>query len=288
MAHTKTNHHMKTLQILLCLGLLATACEKEISIDLGTTSPRLVVEGNVLAGIDTVINVQTLRLTATAPYTGTAMPAPVINATVSVLEGSTIHPYTHRGSGLYQSTFVAQPGKTYTLRIAHQGDTYQASETIQTGPPIQSLGIKYFPSALGSPEGDFIVVNTTDPADDRNFYFWRLFINGTLMINPSPGNIYRALQKDEFFNGQPLTNYLPYDNFRVIKGDRAVMEQYSISEAMYNYHYALFNLTASSPVSGDVPPGNIRGNVINLSNRQRDALGFFGACSVSIKTKKVD
>jgi hypothetical protein len=30
------------------------------------------------------------------------------------------------------------------------------------------------------------------------------------------------------------------------------------------------------------------GNVINLSNRQRDALGFFGACSVSIKTKKVD
>lgn len=288
MAFTKTNHHMKIRLIFLSLVLLSMGCEKEITIDLGTTSPRLIVEGNVLAGIDTVIHVQTIRLTATAPYTGTSNPAPVTNATVSVSEGSSTHTYTHISNGLYQCTFLAQAGKAYRLRIVHQGDTYEATETIKTGPPIQSLGIKYFPSALGSPEGDFIVLNTFDPAGDRNFYFWRLFINGTLMINPSPGNIYRAIQKDDFFNGQPLTNYLPYDNFRVIKGDRAVMEQYNISEAMYNYYYAVFNLTASSPVSGDIPPGNIRGNVVNLSNRQRDALGFFGACSISIKRKRVE
>ncbi|MFN5168172.1 MAG: DUF4249 domain-containing protein [Cyclobacteriaceae bacterium] len=279
---------MKTSLTLVCLVLLLVGCEKVIDLDLPASNPRLVVEGNILVGLDTLINVQTIKLSTTAPYIGNTLPTPVVNASVSVLEGSTTYTFTHTRNGIYTSTFSAQVGKTYQLRVTHAGDTYEAAETVPGGPAIESLGIKYFPSALGSPEGDFIVINTDDPAENRNFYFWRLFINGTLMINPSPGNIYRAIQQDEFFNGQPLVNYLPYDNFRVVKGDRAVMEQLNISEPMFNYLYALFNLTAASPVSGDVPPGNIRGNVINRSNRQRDALGYFGAASVSIKTKIVE
>jgi hypothetical protein len=107
------------------------------------------------------------------------------------------------------------------------------------------------------------------------------------MINPSPGNIYRAIQKDDFFNGQPLFNYLPYDNFPVVSGDIIRMEQLNISEQMYNYYYSIFNLTASSPVSGDVPPGKILGNIVNKSNPINYALGYFGACSISIKTKRI-
>jgi hypothetical protein len=107
------------------------------------------------------------------------------------------------------------------------------------------------------------------------------------MINPSPGNIYRAIQKDEFFNGQPLLNYLPFDNFPVVSGNTTRMEQLNISEQMYNYYYSIFNLTASSPVSGDVPSGKILGNIVNKSNPNKNALGYFGACSLSIKIKNI-
>ena len=65
------------------------------------------------------------------------------------------------------------------------------------------------------------------------------------------------------------------------------MEQLNISEQMYNYYYSIFNLTASSPVSGDVPPGKILGNIVNRSNQIDYALGYFGACSISIKTKRI-
>ncbi len=173
------------------------------------------------------------------------------------------------------------------LVIIYDGDIYEPSETIKTGPVIEGLSVNYFPSALGSPEGNFITLNTIDPANERNFYLWRLFINGQLMINPSPGNIYRAIQKDEFFNGQPLLNYLPFDNFPVVSGNTTRMEQLNISEQMYNYYYSIFNLTASSPVSGDVPSGKILGNIVNKSNPNKNALGYFGACSVSIKTKNI-
>jgi hypothetical protein len=263
------------------------SCEKEIDLELKNTTPKLIVEGNILMGLDTLIQQQEIKLTRSANYTGNSIPEPISNAVVSVFDGQNTFNFSYTSNGVYKSSFVANANKTYKLSISYDGDTYEASEKMQTGAVIDSLSIKFFPSALGSPEGNFITINTVDPANEKNFYLWRLFINNKLMINPSPGNIYRAIQKDEFFNGQPLFNYLPFDNFPVISGDLTRMEQLNISEQMYNYYYSIFNLTASSPVSGDVPPGKIRGNILNLNKSDKNALGYFGACSVSIKTKKI-
>jgi hypothetical protein len=265
-----------------------TSCEKEINLELKNTSPKLVVEGNVLLGIDSVINLQEVKLSLSANYTGNTSPMPITNAVVVVNDGTNAYIYNHVGNGVYRSSFIAAINKTYKLIINYDGDEYNAYETLKAaGAGIDSLKVKYFPSALGSPDGNFITVNTTDPLNERNFYLWQLFINEQLMINPSPGNIYRAIQKDDFFNGQPLINYLPFDNFPVVTGDVARLHQLNISEQMYNYYYSIFNLTASSPVSGDVPPGNIKGNIVNLNKPDKNALGYFGACSISIKTKSM-
>ena len=279
---------IKTICLLIATATVFTSCEKEINLDLKNTSPKLVVEGNVLWGIESVINQQELKLSLSADYTGNSNPLPVTNAIVMVNDGTNTYTYNHIGNGVYRSSFIAATNKTYKLIIKYEGDEYNAYETLKAGGAvIDSLTVNYFPSALGSPEGNFITVNTIDPLNERNFYLWQLFINEQLMINPSPGNIYRAIQKDDFFNGNPLINYLPFDNFPVVTGDTARMHQLNISEQMYNYYYSIFNLTAQSPVSGDVPPGKIRGNILNLNKSDKNALGYFGACSVSIKTKRI-
>jgi hypothetical protein len=279
---------VNTIWLLVTASTVFTSCEKEINLDLKNTSPKLVVEGNVLLGIDSVINLQEVKLSLSANYTGNTSPMPITNAVVVVNDGTNAYIYNHVGNGVYRSSFIAAINKTYKLIINYDGDEYNAYESLKAaGAGIDSLKVKYFPSALGSPDGNFITVNTTDPLNERNFYLWQLFINEQLMINPSPGNIYRAIQKDDFFNGQPLINYLPFDNFPVVTGDTARMHQLNISEQMYNYYYSIFNLTASSPVSGDVPPGKIRGNILNLNKSDKNALGYFGACSVSIKTKTI-
>ena len=277
---------VNTIWLLVTASTVFTSCEKEINLDLKNTSPKLVVEGNVLLGIDSVINLQEVKLSLSANYTGNTSPMPVTNAVVVVNDGTNAYIYNHVGNGVYRSSFIAAINKTYKLIINYDGDEYNAYETLKAaGAGIDSLKVKYFPSALGSPDGNFITVNTTDPLNERNFYLWQLFINDQLMINPSPGNIYRAIQKDDFFNGQPLINYLPFDNFPVVTGDVARLHQLNISEQMYNYYYSIFNLTASSPVSGDVPPGRIKGNIVNLDKPDKNALGYFGACGISIKTK---
>ncbi|MFN7847684.1 MAG: DUF4249 domain-containing protein [Bacteroidota bacterium] len=268
--------------------IIFSACEKETNLDLKNASPKLVVEGNVLLGIDTIINQQEMKLSLSANYTGNSNPLPVTNAIVMVNDGTNTYTYNHIENGVYRSSFIAATNKTYKLIISYEGDEYNAYESLKDeGASIDSLTINYFPSALGSPEGNFITVNTSDPLNQRNFYLWQLYINNQLMINPSPGNIYRAIQKDDFFNGKPLINYLPFDNFPVATGDIVRMHQLNISEQMYNYYYSIFNLTASSPVSGDVPPGKIRGNILNLQKSDKNAVGYFGVCSVSIKTKKI-
>ena len=272
---------------LITVIIFSISCEKETNLVLKNTNPKMVVEGNILLGLDTQIQQQSIKLSLSANYTGNTSPEPITNATVSVVEGTNTYVFSHTSNGIYQSNFKAESNKTYRLIILYKGDTYEAIEKIANGPKIDSLTINYFPSALGSPEGNFITINTTDPSNERNFYLWRLYRNEQLMINSSPGNIYRAIQKDDFFNGKALLNYLPFDNFPVVHQDIARMEQLSITEQMYNYYYSIFNLTASSPVSGDVPPGNITGNIINKTNPNIKALGYFGACSVSIKIKRI-
>jgi hypothetical protein len=272
---------------LITVIIFSISCEKETNLVLKNTNPKMVVEGNILLGLDTQIQQQSIKLSLSANYTGNTSPEPITNATVSVVEGTNTYVFSHTSNGIYQSNFKAESNKSYRLIILYKGDTYEAIEKIANGPKIDSLTINYFPSALGSPEGNFITINTTDPSNERNFYLWRLYRNEQLMINSSPGNIYRAIQKDDFFNGKALLNYLPFDNFPVVHQDIARMEQLSITEQMYNYYYSIFNLTASSPVSGDVPPGNITGNIINKTNPNNKALGYFGACSVSIKIKRI-
>ena len=275
------------ISTILVVLFLFCSCEKEIALELKNTSPKLIVEGNILLGLDTLIEWQVIKLTRSANYLGASTPEPISNATVSVFDGQKTYTFSHSNNGVYKSNFIAEKNKIYKLVILYDGDIFEASEKLQSGALIDSISVKFFPSTLGSPEGNFITINTIDPLNERNFYLWRLFINNQLMINPSPGNIYRSIQKDDFFNGQPLVNYLPYDNFPVVSGDVIRMEQLNISEQMYNYYYSIFNLTASSPVSGDVPPGKILGNIVNRSNQIDYALGYFGACSISIKTKRI-
>lgn len=275
------------IAVLLSKLFLFSSCEKEIELDLKNATSKLILEGNILMGLDTLIQVQELKLTKSVNYTANSTLEPISDAKVSVSDGQNTFTFNHVGNGVYKSNFIAVAGKSYKLVIIYNEEVYEASETIKKGPLIENLSVNYFPSALGSPEGNFITVNTIDPENDRNFYLWRLYINKRLMINPSPGNIYRAIQKDDFFNGQPLFNYLPFDNFPVFSGDTTVMEQLNISEQMYNYYYSIFNITSSSPVSGDVPPGKILGNIVNKTNPNKNALGYFGACSVSIKIRNL-
>ena len=130
---------------LITVIIFSISCEKETNLVLKNTNPKMVVEGNILLGLDTQIQQQSIKLSLSANYTGNTSPEPITNATVSVVEGTSTYVFSHTSNGIYQSNFKAESNKTYRLIILYKGDTYEAIEKIANGPKIDSLTINYFP-----------------------------------------------------------------------------------------------------------------------------------------------
>ena len=106
---------IKTICLLVTSAAIFTSCEKEINLDVKNITPKIVVEGNILWGIDTVIKHQELKLSLSANYTGNSNPLPVTNAIVMVNDGTNTYTYNHSGNGLYANSFIEANNKTYKL-----------------------------------------------------------------------------------------------------------------------------------------------------------------------------
>jgi len=89
----KTFYILRLLIVLICFN----SCEKVINLDLKNNTPKLVVEGNILLGLDTLIERQEIKLSSSAKYTGNVFPVPVTNATVKVKEGANTYDFSHVG-----------------------------------------------------------------------------------------------------------------------------------------------------------------------------------------------
>jgi len=161
----KTFYILRLLIVLICFN----SCEKVINLDLKNNTPKLVVEGNILLGLDTLIERQEIKLSSSAKYTGNVFPVPVTNATVKVKEGANTYDFSHVGNGIYRSNFTGQINRVYQLIITYDGDTYEGIETLKNGPKLDSLSIVYQDGAFGDDGGDFVAINTKDPADQKNF-----------------------------------------------------------------------------------------------------------------------
>src|SRR5688572_4778078 len=124
---------MNLLQKMLIIsaGLFFTGCEKEITVDLKTASPRLVIDASIDWIKNTGGNEQKIVLSTTTGYYSSRFPG-VSGALITVTNPSnTIFQFQEiPGTGQYVcSNFLPVIGQTYNLKIDLNGETYTASET---------------------------------------------------------------------------------------------------------------------------------------------------------------
>jgi hypothetical protein len=60
-----------------------------------------------------------------------------------------------------------------------------------------------------------------------------------------------------------------------------VIRQFGISRGMFNYFTPMGEQTSNDGSPFSVPPSSVRGNVRNLTNPTRPALGYFFAAEVA-------
>lgn len=252
---------------LFLFSISIISCEKVVDIDVPTTQPRLVVDASIQWQKGTTGNEQKVILTTTTSYFSNTIP--VVNGAVVFItneDNMTFDFIENSNSGEYIcSNFIPEIGKTYVLTVVYNGQSYTASETLTAVPQITSVEQRNDLGFTGNEIG--VKIKFQDNANENNQYLFR--------FNTSISSIPEYTVLDDVFS-QGNEMFALYSDKQLETGETINFTLLGISRQYYNYMNILINVAGGdggSPFS--TPPANIRGNIINQSNSEKHASGYF-------------
>jgi hypothetical protein len=251
--------------------LVFSGCQKIINVDLNEAAPRIVIEG--------LITDRAGPYTITISKSGSYFNQPVLEyvsgAKVILTDSNNaIDSLKEVSSGVYVTSKTRGfSGRTYSLKVISGDQEYNGSSTILNHVDIDSLTLvkdltQHFDFG-GNPQHDSHVdihCFFRDPIE-KNYYRIKVFRNDSINTEN-----YRLFD-DQYTDGEETD--LRVSNAEA--GNIYRIELQSLDQSTYGYYRTLEDLLHTNPVFGSTPanPNN------NLSN---GALGYFGACAVSIRT----
>lgn len=250
------------------------SCEEVVNVDLDTASPRLVVDAAINWQKETDGSFQKIILSTTTDFYGNLVPK-VSNAKVSIKNsenGSWIFLEGPNPGEYLCDDFTPIIGEAYTLTIVYKGDTFTATETMQSVTAIDEIKPKNDGGFSGKDYG--IEVYFKDPIAE-NFYMVKFMPE----IYKSPR--FRVIG-DKFTNGNQKS--WRFSDADLKQGTRIDITHYGISEAYYNYMNKIISIASSSAGGSpfQTPPATVRGNIINSTDAANYALGYFSLSEVDV------
>ena len=289
---------MKILKYILWSVVLLSgiACEEIVQLELPDGGKSLVVEST----ITTENRPWSAHLTLSQAYFNQEDRQYVEDATVTISDDlGTVDTLFHTDTGLYQTKDpkFCVPGRTYTLSIAYENETYEAQEFCNFQNPIDTFTSFFLPDNNGFIQaGNYVFMQSVEWVDPGNHYWWRLYQNDTLVEGfgflLEPDEISPGTPNDAYFNSNietddPLSGLAqgilprPFP-FNFEEGDSIFIEQLSISRNYYNF---LLELQAQANQAGtpfDPPPAN------PINNFSGGALGYFTVANVVTASTVID
>ncbi|MBA4302168.1 MAG: DUF4249 domain-containing protein [Cyclobacterium sp.] len=227
-----------------------------------------------------------------------------------------------RGSYFTPVGFQAKIGNSYTLQIqTAAGKVYTSlPERVESAPQIENIELKTVKIPVKGEtnprSGVQLISEINDPADQNNFYFWRLspvvhvlearpdlhFDQRTLTPAPKAccytcfkteavGNQSLFIAQDDSFNGLKTripTGFIEDNGIRFVNKLRVDVNQYAVSKEAYRF---LRLVKQQAEINGsifDPPPATIRGNMVSLDDPEEVVLGYFIAAGASKKRIYID
>ncbi|KQW99083.1 DUF4249 domain-containing protein [Flavobacterium sp. Root420] len=259
----------KALALLsLIFVLFFSSCEDVVQLDLETGQTKLVIDAEIIWQKGTAGNEQVIKVSKTAPYYNNTTPK-VSGAQVKIENSNgDVFTFNETEPGSYVcNNFVPVLNMDYTLSVATEGQTFRAVEKLTAVAPIDRVEQETVKDAVGD-EFIEIVFYYKDPADQVNYYLTDFKSNYLLFPEYD-------LTRDEFFNGNEMDTRFTDDD-KIKPGITYNITHRGISKNFYNYMNLILEIYGGSPFS--IPPGNIRGNIINTSDPNNFAFGYFRLC----------
>lgn len=258
----------KALTIVSLLFVLVfSSCEDVVNLDLETGEAKLVVDAEIIWKKGTAGNEQVIKISKMAPYYNNTTPK-VSGAQVRI-ENSTgdVFTFNETEPGIYVCTnFIPVLNADYKLFVTAEGQSFTATEKLTSVTPIDNVEQALVPD-FGGEDVIELTFYYKDPADQANFYLTDY--QSEFLLFPE-----YELTDDELFNGNDISTRFSDEDMK--PGNTVEITHRGISKSFYNYMKLILEVYDGNPFS--VPPGNIRGNIVNTSDANNFALGYFRLC----------
>lgn len=260
---------------ILLLAIALTSCEDVIDVPVQTAATRLVIEASLDWEKGTTGNEQIIELRTSTAFFDTSNSTVATGASVKVTNDTSGAEFifADQNNGEYITTqFIPVLGRSYSLEIIHNGETYSATETLNAVPDITDL---YQGREDGFDEELLeLQVEFTDPPEEENYYLFKFQRQGELLPKLEVGN-------DEFVNGNEIDWWYEVDEDEdtdkieaFTPGDVVAIKMYGISSAYNNYMEILIDQIGGVGLF-EATPVAVKGNCINQTNPDNYAHGYF-------------
>ncbi|WDF62725.1 DUF4249 domain-containing protein [Flavobacterium sp. KACC 22763] len=244
------------------------SCEDVVNLDLETGETKLVVDAEIIWKKGTDGKEQTIKISKTAPYYSGSTPK-VSGAQVRVENSNgDIFTFNETEAGVYKCTnFVPVIDADYKLFITAEGQSFTAVEKLTSVTPINKIEQNIVPD-FGGEDVIEVTFYYNDPVDQVNFYVTDF--QSEFLIYPE-----YEITNDEFYNGNEISTRYSHED-KMKPGNILKITHRGVSKNFFNYWKLILEASSSNPFL--VPPGNIRGNIINTSDANNFAFGYFRLC----------
>lgn len=255
------------IYILIILFTL-TSCEDVIDVQVPNSDPRLVVDASFefYFNEDPVTVDGYLRLTMSAPFFDGNVPV-VNNATVYITnlgDNSVVNFEASGDEGFYvpeeNSVIIPEFDTLYELTVIYNDETFKA--TTQLYPTTAIENIEQGDGTLFEGDETEVKVTFTDDGTRDDFYLFDFDFN------------LLEVSEDRFYQGESFTFSYFYED--MLPGQDLTIKILGIDERYFNYAGLLIE---QSEQEGGNPfqtvPALLRGNIINITNPDNYALGYF-------------
>jgi len=269
-----------TFLIVFLTSVLLISCQKEeiIDVNLDTAPPKLVIQALINWEKGTTGEQQTIKLTTTTGYYQNVIP--VVSGAVVFIKNSSNEQFdfieTSETGQYVCNNFKPVIDEQYTLTVISDGDTYNANATMKSVSPITRIEQK---EKKGLEEDEIeIEINAfyDDPENEDNFYLYR-YISSNQDIKTS-----NYVDQDTFFQGNESSSMI--SNEKLKSGDKIEIKHYGLSKQYYDYMNILLDISGNRGGSFQTPPVKLKGNIVNVTNKDNYPLGYFSLGEVDSKT----
>jgi hypothetical protein len=260
----------KNTLLSLLFVLLFISCDKVVDLDLETADPKIVIDAEIIWEKGTSGSEQSIKISRIAPYYSGDTPK-VSGAKVRIENGSgAIFTFNESAPGLYVcSNFVPVVNMEYKLFVQVDGQSLTASEKLIAVPPIDRVEQERMPDITG-PDLNVVAFYYKDPINEANYYLTDY--RSDFLLFPE-----YVSTNDEFINGNEINEKFADPDLQ--PGKILAITHRGISKNFFHYMNLILEVSSSNPFGAT--PGNIRGNIVNTTDANNFALGYFRLCEAN-------